>query len=352
MSILVSLLAEPQSAMLTAATPILFAAVYGFYRVQAFHPVFVPAYREWLATTPWTPAKPLPLGPVQLVGADVVLLAAAFAVTWPVSGALAALQIVKVFLATYSFALVIGFLYSDEWFAGFGLWFGLGWMLLLWPLNGPFFVAAGVMYGVGVAGLRRSLGRLTAGPLRRVPRSPLQMDPPTAAGEFPVGWPFGYLSSYDDGVSLSRLHGTMFSLLAGWTVYAVFSPFPLQDSKSPSLVFFMFSLLPAVIRLVVYRVFEYWPAVGIAARLGTGRWIIPEYDCVFVAPVTACLIALLGGSLMDLVGVPPAVGISAVVAAIVFVLLACGPERRRWQLTAPTRIVPGVGGGGRNSQWV
>src|SRR5260370_9645796 len=43
---------------------------YAAHRVQTFHPVFQSEYRDWLVTTPWTSRKALPLGPVQLVLQD------------------------------------------------------------------------------------------------------------------------------------------------------------------------------------------------------------------------------------------------------------------------------------------
>ena len=50
------------------------AVVFAMFRV-GFHPVHRPEYRAWLACTPWTAAKPLPLGPVHLIPQDGVILA-------------------------------------------------------------------------------------------------------------------------------------------------------------------------------------------------------------------------------------------------------------------------------------
>ena len=54
--------------------PLLAAALYGGFRVIAFHPVYRPKYRAWLESTPWTSGKPLPVGPVSLVWEDGVVL--------------------------------------------------------------------------------------------------------------------------------------------------------------------------------------------------------------------------------------------------------------------------------------
>ncbi|MEQ8835261.1 MAG: hypothetical protein RID07_00485 [Lacipirellulaceae bacterium] len=50
----------------------------GAYRAMFFNPACRADYREWLVSTPWTPDKPLPLGPVRLTVVDwacVILLA-------------------------------------------------------------------------------------------------------------------------------------------------------------------------------------------------------------------------------------------------------------------------------------
>ena len=56
-----------------AAVPVAF--IYGIYRVVKFHPDTNQRYRDWLATTPWTYGKPLPLGPLRLVWEDAVIIA-------------------------------------------------------------------------------------------------------------------------------------------------------------------------------------------------------------------------------------------------------------------------------------
>jgi hypothetical protein len=354
MLLLDSQLEAPELARLIAVPPILFAIIYGVFRVYGFHPIFNPAYRDWLATTPWTPAKPLPLGPVHLVGADVLLLAVAMGVTWPFTGAMPALQFVIVFLATYCLALMSALFSSEEWFGGYALWFGLGLMVLAWSLNVPFFVTAPVIYGVGMIGLRRSLRRLpldfptrNAAPAMSASGLSVQLGAPSLAGVFSLGWPFAYFSPQGEGLLLSRKHGTLISLLVGWIVFVVCSLGPVEDPKGAYVALLVICIIPSgLIRLLSSGVFEHGPP------LRTGRLIISQYDCVFVAPILACLVGLVGGQFMILLNVPPAVGISVVMAAALFVLLTFGPERRRWLLTAPMHTTPPAGVGQRNSKLV
>src|SRR5947209_2936166 len=53
-----------------------YAFLYAIYRVWTFHPALRPDYYQWLRGTPWTSRKPLPLGPVHVVGQDVLLVGA------------------------------------------------------------------------------------------------------------------------------------------------------------------------------------------------------------------------------------------------------------------------------------
>jgi hypothetical protein len=329
----------------SSAVLILAAFFYGLFRVRGFHPVVNASYSEWLATTPWTPAKPLPLGPVQLVAADVLLLAAAWAAARPFSGAAAALVIVKMFLAAYSVGLMSALFRTGEWCAGYALWFGLGLMVLRWTFDGQFFVTAAVMYGIGMVGFRRSLGRFPLDSPGRIPApprgvTPLVMAVPGAVGKLLFGWPFGYLMPGKGNASLSRVHGTTISLLIGWTAYAACSIVPLEILSGTYGILFAFVLYGVLIRLAIYGIFENRPPISLAGRFGTGRWIIPEYDCVFVAPLAACLVAVLGVPATGRLGVTADIGLPAVLALFLFILLTFGPERRRWVLTAPIRFVP------------
>ncbi len=54
---------------------------YGFFRVLAKHPLFRPAYAEWLAGTPWHGQLSLPLGPIHLLPQDGLILLAAWLVS-------------------------------------------------------------------------------------------------------------------------------------------------------------------------------------------------------------------------------------------------------------------------------
>src|SRR5438046_2314432 len=57
------------------------AGLFAAFRLWRFHPACNTSYAWWLSLTPWTADKPLPMGPVQLVWQDALVLGslAAFA---------------------------------------------------------------------------------------------------------------------------------------------------------------------------------------------------------------------------------------------------------------------------------
>jgi hypothetical protein len=50
------------------------AALYAFFRLAYFHPVENRPYGAWLINSPWHYPEPLPLGPLELVWQDVVVV--------------------------------------------------------------------------------------------------------------------------------------------------------------------------------------------------------------------------------------------------------------------------------------
>ena len=50
------------------------SVLHGTIRVFAIHPIWNEGYQGWLESTPWFSRKPLPLGPVELVWEDGLIL--------------------------------------------------------------------------------------------------------------------------------------------------------------------------------------------------------------------------------------------------------------------------------------
>jgi hypothetical protein len=361
-------------ALLVAAT------AYGVFRVWAFHPSLRPGYRRWLEQVSWVHPKPRPLGPVELVAADALLLGGAVAATWPFYGPEPALGIVRSFLATYLVTLLVSLFVTKQWAAAYATWFGLGTLVLSWGPGWPFFAAAAGTYAVGRAGLRRALAAFPW-PMPKASMSELlRQNLIVPDDRVTLGWPFGYLGPRPARGSPWRLHGPALAFLGGWTVYVALAQVPTEDEPARAIVGifpFMFVVPVAVVtRFALYQVMQLRPPLSLAGRVATGRWIIPGYDRVLVAPILAVavsvftVLALLHESLevasrprtaagLGRVAVPalyraasdPALHASVAVGLVLLIALTVGPSHRRWLLTGTFRIRPGPFGQ-KDANWV
>jgi hypothetical protein len=315
------------------------AFVYGPYRVGAFHPGLRPGYRAWLTTTPWTSRKPLPLGPVHLVLQDVVLLALGTVLTgWEMPQKAAILPLI--FLAGYLTVLGLSLARTETALWAWAVWFGLGLVVRLLPNLLAALAAAGVTYVVAYVGLRRSLTHFPWDqPLSESGRTPLIE---SAAAGNPLGWPFARLGPrFLNEPSISRRSAFLTSLLVGWWSYAVAAlPWDPAEREGGLVVVVLIAAvsLPGI-RLLIY-INGYEAPISLLGRLATGRWFIPGYDQVFVAPLLAVWIGLELTVVVEFAGLDTLVGMPLVLALILLIVLSVGPSLKTWRLTGHHRIVP------------
>jgi hypothetical protein len=92
-----------------------------------------------------------------------------------------------------------------------------------------------------------------------------------------------------------------------------------------------------VLRIVIY-VAGYAPPISIFGRVATGRWIIPGYDVVFIAPLAAVAAAWLIMLTGEAAGIAIALYAPLAAGAAVWLALALPPRRETWQLTGHHRI--------------
>jgi hypothetical protein len=330
---------------------VLGAIAYGFYRVGAFHPLVRDGYYEWLQQTPWTHPKPLPLGPVHLAWQDVVLVGVAALSAYPEYGGTRSLGVAQAFLFTYLFSLAICLFRTCETACAYAVWFGLGWMALFHDGGLPFWAAAVLTYTAGFAGIRRSFRDLLASVF--IARNLL----PSLSNNSSFGWPFGRLTPRDRSLRIPRVDAVIFALLGWWATF-VFERLTAEITKDEpwGLLFPMLSILvvPWVIlaRIRAFRVWQYLPPISLAGRAATGRWIIPAYDRVFVAPILAALAWYLAPFVLYRAGLDWSVAVPAGFALALLSVLAVGPDRRHWWLTAESRLVPNPFGWRNPNQWV
>src|SRR5262249_12037823 len=85
----------------------------------------------------------------------------------------------------------------------------------------------------------------------------------------------------------------------------------------------------------------YLPPISIWGRLTTGRWIIPGYDKVFVAPLLAVgLAAWMSTEILNR-NLDPRVYVPMVTFVFLAIFLGMGPSLKAWRLTGNHRIVEG-----------
>lgn len=145
-----------------------------------------------------------------------------------------------------------------------------------------------------------------------------------------------------------RRDGVIGPLLVAWWTYCVASLIPVEDDPASFmlLVFSTIGITAFVTRLFVY-LGSYRPPIGIWGRIMTGRWIIPGYDYVLLAPLCILLVELLGG-VAGSRAAPATAGDSGyglaiyplATAAALIVALNMGPSLPEWRLTGHHRIVP------------
>jgi hypothetical protein len=337
------------------------ACAYGVYRIWAFHPVLRPGYRAWLTSTPWTAARPLPLGPVHLVPQDVLLLAITFALAWPAHG-MTSLEPIKAFCFVYVMTLALALACTRESTAAFLTAFGGGGIVSVWSNQLSFFAVAALTYLIAIVGLERSYRRFPWDLDLTTVRQLLMARDGSArtfqkrllnrlGGRVNVGWPFDYVSPKDSGLTVSCWQASMTSLLAGWWFFVLGSKLPADEPHSYSGRYMLlqmplcYAMLYVVMaRLAIYRVPERMPPISLWVRIRTGRLVIPGYDRVLIAPLLTVAVVLGGPvTLLDW-GFSDVAATATGFGLALMTILAIGPSRKAWALTGDYRIVPGVFG--------
>lgn len=312
---------------------------YGVYRAVRFHPHFRPNYAAWLARTPWTPDKPLPDGPVLLAWQDVFVLGVFLGPVWLVFGR-EAWPVVPSFAFAYLLGLAILLYRTAERAAAYLVLFGLGGALLLGHLPPAALGVLAAAYAAAAVGFRRSLHGFPW------PPDADELARMWVSAAKTLGWPFDRLMPLADPSPLRPWEGPTRGLLVAWALFAV--GFQLSraapDIRGDRPVIILdlvplFVCLNALIRVVEYVV-GHLPPISLLGRLATGRLVIPGYDVVFVAPLAAVVAVFAVPHGFATAGFAPYVGIAVGAGLAVGILATAGPDRARWQLTAPCRLVP------------
>ena len=128
----------------------------GAYRAIAFHPYFRPGYLRWLKTTPWTVNRPLPLGPLELVPEDGVVLGALVLLGTALPD-FTSLYIINLFLFGHVITLISTFWKTGASAQGYCALLFLGFVPQLWSRQWAVFAILAGVYFVVHEGLWRAL---------------------------------------------------------------------------------------------------------------------------------------------------------------------------------------------------
>jgi hypothetical protein len=346
-----------------AAILFLASVQHGIVRVTSFHPAWNAEYLKWLVTTPWTNEKPLPLGPVELVWEDGITIGSIILLSSLLPEPRAP-QLLCAFLLSNLAALIVTFWLARTRVIGYTSAFGLG--LAVWYSHQPWICLglATAVYVLAYEGLRRGLDRLPwdASRYRRgIPGIIIAAEPDSEksnskadldrfmngdlttvglSGE-PCGWPFDRLMREvlrDRGIS--RWDATIGCALGGWWAYVGASFIPDGQNRIGVLLFGLMitTTICHLVRLGIY-IQGYRSPLSFVGRIATGRWIIPGYDQVYIAPLATLFAGAATAGLLIVCGLPPDVGLAAGLATTALVALIAPPRLRRWRLTGHHHIV-------------
>jgi hypothetical protein len=311
------------------------AALYGGFRVLRFHPAFLPGYAAWLSATPWTFRQPLPKGPVRLIVQDAILLTVLFLIAHGAANMIP--RIVVAFLVPYLLLMAVSFAYTGARPFTYALIFGFG--LAAQSHETPVRAACWLvlLYLVAWGGLRQSLARfpwqLEQAPWRQITNGKGRQD------EIRLGWPCRPMFLKEPKNQWGTWDRIALSVLAGWWLYVVAGLFPpAQQGYAAMNLCVLVSAIAVAARVATYCA-TYWPPISICGRLWTGRWIIPGYDRVLVAPL--CAAAVFALTALTHSSASPSNGslCSLGVTAVLLVVTLMGPSYRNWALTGSHRIV-------------
>jgi hypothetical protein len=310
---------------------------YGVWRGFVFQPLFRPDYRRWLESTPWTPARPLPFGPLHLVGQDLVVAVAFHAPAAIVNGfdasivlALGGLGYLIGSLCAFGYAGPRGHLYAVLALVAVGVYMGTYYFGLALPV----LVAA---YVVTVHGQRRNLDRF-----------PWPEQFPALETNMQLGWPYQQMDTRRKPEPIDMWERPVIGLLVGmvlfvalWISWISQNPLLVQHGYIQARDFASGCLVPLFGVLLIARLI--WmvfcaPPISLMGRLAIGRPLIPGYDILFLAPLLAFLLFFPLSMVLIENGLHPIMAYPVCAFLGTTAYLLCPPRYAEWRLTAPCRL--------------
>jgi hypothetical protein len=322
------------------------AVVYAAHRVFSFHPAFSSAYHHWLATTPWTSRRPLPVGPIHLVTQDFLILAFLAGLAWMRHPLVSPAGLILEFLMVYELSLAVSFAFLKmPWFA-YAIAFGLGLVTWLAPGLWPALAVAVAIYVVSYIGLRRALDNFENWDLGWMDEQPVlslsQEKNLDRLRRKILGWPYDCIRPQEVAPSIAYRDGTMLSLLVGWWAFVMLSYVPSDHRFEVGCVLTGFACQFAVLTRLAAYCWGYAPPINVWGRIFTLRWIIPGYDQVFLAPLATIGVTVGAIWAQRHLNIPAGIAAPLTFATIFLFTLNGAPTLKRWRLTGNHRLSPAI----------
>ncbi len=308
------------------------AISYGLGRVTRTHPCYDGEYLRWLLSTPWTPRKPLPQGPVHLVWEDAIVVSLYVALSLFLPMRIAA-ELVLAALFAYLAGVTISLWITRTSAHGYACALGMGFAVLFLK-NPPVALAIlAVVDLIAVLGLHETFHKLGWDALKF--KLPAMNEPIIETSRNSLGWPFERMMG--DATKPSRLSKpdvVLSVLLAVFWVYALSSLLPNREQRRvPLLLLFCFApLISMFARLGIYTM-GYTSPLSFWGRLFTLRWIIPRYDYVYITPFVGFVSGFAVFAAFYGLRAPEEIAFAASSAVPILVCLLGPPSLRRWRLT-------------------
>lgn len=325
---------------------------YGALRVLRAHPFYQPAYLTWLLGTPWKPGLPMPDAPVTPKWQDAAVVLSGVGLSVFHAGA----DGLWVFVA-FAAGVVLAFVPIALYLRYRPLLWAQGLLLISlyhFPYRSVAVMAAAGGLLLTLVALSRSMRRYPWGfneigeqaqALSTFFARPQTADTPILQPECldkaaplgdwrnaplsVTGWPLSALAPYRRGRVMHAADTLAVMLLVGWACFN----FAWNGAPRATLLCFAF----AILRLALYMT-SVNPPISLLGRLATGRWIIPKYDRIFVAPLLSLCFALLPLLHLGWGGVPLPLVCALCGALSAGIALAMGPRLGEHQLTSPGRM--------------
>jgi hypothetical protein len=310
------------------------AAIYGFFRAIYFHPAENRHYGRWLKASPWRLPDPLPLGPLNLVWQDALIVALLTAL-FP-GGSVWRLYVASLFLVAYSFSISFShWRIGIDWVILINAFLaGVLMLVILSPIK--VLVVAAFACVVSHVGTRQMLRMF---PFHSRIQEWLKLSPQSTDREASAGWPLSTIEHGRWSWSMSHARAACVALCVGWLQFCL--QFQFRDLPKLANVY-MTLYLWVVIFFVLGRLWLYCmgyaPPISFLGRLATGRLVIPGYDIVLLAPLVTAVVAYVLPEILAAVGMHPSTVFPVSSSVVAWLALALPPAREAWHLTGHHRV--------------